>query len=77
MGWLNIVMLLIKFGPAIISMVNEIYELIRKLQSSGAKDEAAFAQAALSNAVSEYKKTGDRRLIRALRTRLRERCDGV
>ena len=76
MGWVQIILLIIKYGPAVYNIVVEIIEMIKKLRNDGKKDTAAFAEQALKNAVKEYKKTGDRRRLLAIRERLRKDCYG-
>lgn len=77
MGWLSIIGLIIQYGPGIIHLVTEIIELIKKMRESGKKSQATFAEASLTNALTHYKKTKDRRLLNALRERLHTDCYGT
>lgn len=79
MGFWAIIALILKWGSAGVSVINlliELKELIEKLREMGRKDEATFATAALSNAMTQYEKHKDRRLLLALRERLRADCFG-
>lgn len=76
MGWLSVILAVIQYGPAVYNLVVEIIELIKKLKAEGRTDEAKFAEATLRSGVSQYKKAKDRRVLRALRDRLRSDCYG-
>ena len=73
MGWLNIILTLIKYGPKLFSMVSEIIDLIKGLSDPQAK-EATLVE--LKSAATVAKSNGDRRPLRDLRDRLYARRDG-
>src|SRR5687767_6823207 len=84
MIWVEIILLLIKYGPAIITLVQEIIELIRKRveqrRLAGRLGPALAAEieeqyrAELAAAVDHWKHNRDRGRLRALRDRLRGEC---
>jgi hypothetical protein len=67
-----IIMMIIKYGPAVWTLVQEIVELIRKLRGQ----EAEAFTVELERAAKHYKETKDRRPLRELRSRLQKRCFG-
>lgn len=72
MAWLSIILWVIKYGPAIFSIVSEIMDLIKKMRGA----EKVEAEGEFKSAMAEYKKTRDRRPLRRLRERLQKRCYG-
>lgn len=72
MGFLQIILLVIQYGPSLFSLVSEIVELIKKLRG---QEKEAF-KVELDRAVTEYRVTRDRRPLRELRARLQQRCFG-
>jgi len=73
MGFVEILLLVIKYGPALFTMVQEIIEMIKNLNDD---NEVKAARAELEDAVKDYKRTKDRKRLRALRAKLRKKCDG-
>lgn len=67
MGWLSILLLVIQYGPAIVHLVVEIVDMIKRLRHP---TEQSHFKAELEDAVKRYKETGDRTWLRALRDRL-------
>jgi hypothetical protein len=73
MSFFSIILFLIKYGPAIISLVTELWELIEKLRGNDKDD----AKAELEAAVLAYRQNKDRGPLLTLRNRLRRRVHGV
>ena len=69
---IQLIATLIKYGPALISLVSEVIDLIRKLRGQ----EAEAFKVELKQAAHSYKANGDMRPLEALRDRLRKRCLG-
>lgn len=68
---IKIVAFLIKYGPALFSIVQEVIDLLKKLKDP---QEAEGFRVDLERAVAHYRANGDRRPLEALRERLRARC---
>ena len=73
MGILQIILLVIQYGPSLFSLVSEIVDLIRKLRG---QEKEGF-EVDLKRAVDHYRRTKDRRPLRELRERLQKRCFGA
>lgn len=72
MSLISIILFLIKYGPAIISLVTELWELIGKL-TGRERDEARLE---FKEAVRLYRQNKDRGALLKLRQRLRRRIHG-
>ena len=72
MGVIEIILLIIRVGSALVPLISEIWDLIHKVKDKPMQ--AAFTTE-LNEAVSTYKKTRDRRPLRALREKLYKHCD--
>ena len=73
MSFFSILIFLLKYGPAIISLVTELWELIGKLRGNDKAD----AKAELEAAILAYRQNKDRGPLITLRNRLRRRVYGV
>lgn len=73
MGVIELILLIIRVGTALVPLISEIWDLITKVRNPA--DKAAFT-ADLNGAIETYKKTKDRRPLRELRDRLYAHCDG-
>ena len=71
MSFITIILFLLKYGPALFSLVSELIDLIRKIKDP--KEAAAF-RADLQRAAQHYRVNKDRRPLEALRERLRNKC---
>jgi len=75
MGWIGWILLALRYGPAIVGIVTEIIELIRRMRDvHGNTDEARFAEQRLRAAMEDYRKRRDRRRLRQLRDDLQRYC---
>lgn len=74
MGFIQIILLIFKYGPSVFTLVKEIYDMIKggNLQSF----EVAGAEMDFETAIKEYKATKNRMPLRRLRDRLNKRCYG-
>lgn len=68
---LNWILLLIQYGPAVISLIREIIALFSKLTPA----QRAEAEAELKSAKSDYKLFKDRRPLEDLRDKVKRHCD--
>jgi len=71
---INFILLIIKYGPQVFSLVSEIYALIKRL-TEPAKVEAFKGD--LKAATVAYKTTKDRRPLKAVRDRLYDELDNA
>ena len=65
---------LVKYGPTIVTMVQEILAALRKLRAPD--DEKKALALEFKGAVSHYRHTGDKGPLRRLRDRLNTRVHG-
>lgn len=72
MSFIQIILTIIKYGPALYDMIVEIIEMIQNLTDD---EEAKKAKEELEKSVIDYKKTKDRKRLRKLREDLRNKCD--
>lgn len=63
---------LVKYGPAIVNMVQEILSSLRRLRASD--DEKKALALEFKGAVGHFRRTGDKGPLRRLRDRLNQRC---
>lgn len=75
MGFLSIILMIIRYGPAIFQLITEIIDLLKRMRGGDVKNVAAY-EGELKRAIEFYKKTGDRGPLRELRDRLRGVCFG-
>ncbi len=73
MNFIQILILIFKYGPAVFAIVKEIIDLIKNVSDPTDK---AVLKSDLEAAVAEYKKTKDASLLETVRARARKRCRG-
>ncbi len=70
MPWWKIALLVIQYGPAVVDLVSEIYELTKKLK--GQEKEAVKVE--LARAKTEYKISKRTEPLEELHAKLKKRC---
>jgi len=73
MGFLQILIMIIQYGPAVAGLVREIMKLINELKGKNS-DAATVAHEDLLSQIEHYKRTKDKAKLKELRDRLREQC---
>tara|TARA_R110000868_G_scaffold9394_6_gene46944 strand:- start:4112 stop:4345 length:234 start_codon:yes stop_codon:yes gene_type:complete len=74
MGILQIIMLVLTYGPKLFSLVSEIIDMMKKLK--GHADEPKFT-ADFETALNAFRLNKDRRPLREFRDKLYHHCDAA
>jgi len=74
MGFLQIIIMILKYGPAVFELISELWDLIKRIRGDKGKVSEAEAKRDLRDALQKYRRTGDRGPLRRLRDRLRKDC---
>jgi hypothetical protein len=71
MGWLQIILIIIKYGPAIYELLSELWDLIQHIRKERGEKAVNGAKTELHEALKRYRANRDRGPLRRLRDRLR------
>lgn len=77
MGWINLILILIKYGPVVYRLIKEIINLIKQLRDSRNKSDRLYAVQGddrLAAEYNRYKRTRDKSKLEKLRNDLRNQC---